>query len=167
MDVTQRILENVRKQGATSQRLKNLQEEADRHSEEMTKLSGQMELLGEMFAEEHDGVSLQEFMNANPEFKQQLVDANKAGASLVDGVSQKPQPAPLRPTKAHAGNKQIGPRPIAPGSETPQAEPHAPVDGGKNSETEQVRSIRMRQPPQVVVTDEPPPGPGDDTEDDE
>lgn len=153
MDVRQRILENVRKQAVIQTRLREIQEDAERLSGDLNRLGGQMDLLDEMILEEN-GVDLETLLKSDEEFKNQIAESSRAGVQQTKETSQRPQP---RPVTARTGNKQVAP---------PVIEGAPPGDGKTPKPEPEMEVVRTRDAPKIVITDDPPPGPEEESAED-
>ena len=142
MDVRERILENVRRQGAIKTRLDNMQKDADKLTMELQRLGGQIELLGDLIKED-TGMDLQQLIDSDEGFKMQIAEAGQAGNELVEETVQRPAP---QATTMHSSNKVLA-TPTNPEPEEPE-----------------IDVVRTRQPHKIVVTDGPPTEPDEDEE---
>lgn len=147
MDVKLKILENVRKQATIQARIGELQKEGERLTSDLNKLGGQMELLGEIFHEEN-GVDINTFLNQDEDFRKKVQEASASGQKINAGTAPPAAPQAAPSTVRRAGNKTL--RPV---EDVAAPEPEDVPESTGDEPTVEV--TRTRNPPKIVVTDDP------------
>lgn len=136
MNLKQKILDVVKRQATATAELNRLQDLANEHQATLQATQGQIALLEELTQDEH-GMTIQEMIEQDEEFKVALSDATRAGREAVAGVdnaaetakrTEKPPPPPLRnpesklspvpKTNERAGNRQLSPTRVGRGDKT-------------------------------------------------
>ena len=160
MNVKERILENIRKQGVVQGRLTQLQQDGERLSNELHNLGGRIEILGDLLKEE-TGFDLNVFVQRDEEFRNQIQEASREGNEIARGTAQTPTPQPKMTTvKTHIGNKTVEPpAPVA------ESAPDTRDTGPEIKLAPRAKQGKINKgPPEVVIIDGPPPEPEDDDE---
>jgi len=121
MSLQTRIANNVRDQSIVNTQLKRTMDEANKHNQQLNKLSGQMELLNELYKEEH-GKEINDAVAEDDSFQQLLIEARESGTQIAQGATSPVTPGVPKAegpigvvdnqpvgTK-HTGNKRIKPK---------------------------------------------------------
>lgn len=169
MDLKQKIIDNVKHQGVLQGRLTALEEEGQRITSDLHRMGGKLELLNEIFKEQH-GCTIEEMMAKDEEFNQLVRNANAEGRGVAQGTAGG---SALIPAEQAAGAELKAMPVIKPEMDPDTGKAENSTGGGVTArsrnkkvdvEDPQVDVVRTRKPPKIVVTDDPPTP--DDSEDD-
>ena len=141
MNIQARVANNVRDQSIVNEQLKHIMDEANKLNQKLSKLTGQMELLSDLYKEEH-GKEINDAIAEDDSFQQLLMEARKHGAQIAQGATSPVTPAAQK-AEGPIGvvdNKSVGTK-------------HTGNKRLKPKKPEELAPVRTRQPPVIELVD--------------
>lgn len=150
MDLKEKVIENIRQQVALSNEMQRLQNAIDVAKENLLRLVGAMNVYSDLWREE-TGDELQKVINTDPEFKAIIDQANVTARSAQPASRSVPQNT-SQSTSPQIAPQGSAPKPVQKGTKL--------VQGNMKLKDPELTGIpRTRDPVRAIVTNDPPPGP--------